>query len=45
MLKGVRSSGLRQIQALYRVGTFSGLGDGALLERFATLQGLQREWW
>jgi HlyD family secretion protein len=39
MLKGVRGSGLRQIQALYSVGTFAGLGDGPLLERFATLRG------
>ncbi len=39
MLKGVRGSGLRQIQSLYSVGTFAGLGDGPLLERFATLQG------
>src|SRR4051794_34328795 len=30
---------LRQIQTLYSVGTFTGLGDGQLLERFATLQG------
>jgi RNA polymerase sigma factor (sigma-70 family) len=39
MPKSVRGSGLRQIQALYSVGTFAGLGDGPLLERFATLQG------
>ena len=39
MLKGVRGSQLRQIQALCSVGTFAGLGDGPLLERFATLQG------
>ena len=39
MPNGVRGSGLRQIQALYSVGTFAGLGDGPLLERFATLQG------
>jgi HlyD family secretion protein len=30
---------LRQIQTLYSVGTFTGLGDGQLLERFATLRG------
>ncbi|HKI19602.1 MAG TPA: sigma-70 family RNA polymerase sigma factor [Isosphaeraceae bacterium] len=39
MPNGVRGSELRQIQALYSVGTFAGLGDGSLLERFATLQG------
>jgi HlyD family secretion protein len=39
MPNGVRGSALRQIQALYSVGTFAGLGDGALLERFATLEG------
>ncbi len=39
MANGVRGSELRQIQALYTVGTFAGLGDGPLLERFATLEG------
>jgi HlyD family secretion protein len=39
MPNGVRGSELRQIQALYSVGTFAGLGDGPLLERFATLHG------
>ncbi len=39
MPNGVRGSELRQIQALYSVGTFAGLGDGPLLERFATLEG------
>jgi len=39
MQNGVRGTELRQIQALYNVGTFAGMGDGPLLERFATLQG------
>lgn len=30
---------LRQIRAVYSVGTFAGLGDGQLLERFTTRQG------
>jgi HlyD family secretion protein len=43
MPNGVRGSALRQIHALYSVGTFAGLGDGPLLERFATLRGEEAE--
>ena len=43
MPNGVRGSALRQIHALYSVGTFAGLGDGPLLERFATLHGEEAE--
>ena len=43
MPNGVRGYALRQIHALYSVGTFAGLGDGPLLERFATLQGEEAE--
>ena len=43
MTNGVRGSATRQIHALYSVGTCAGLGDGALLERFATLPGEEAE--
>ena len=43
MPNGVRGSALRQIHALYSVGTLAGLGDGPLLERFATLRGEEAE--
>jgi HlyD family secretion protein len=39
MSNSVRGSTLRQIHALYTVGTLAGLGDGPLLEQFATLRG------
>jgi RNA polymerase sigma factor (sigma-70 family) len=35
----IRGSAFRQIQALYGAGSVAGLGDGPLLERFATLPG------
>jgi RNA polymerase sigma factor (sigma-70 family) len=43
MPNGVRGSVLRQIHALYSVGTLAGLGDGPLVERFATLRGEEAE--
>ncbi len=43
MPSGVRGYAIRQIHALYSVGTFAGLGDGQLLERFATLRGEEAE--
>ena len=39
MEKDPHASVLGQIETLHAVGTFTGLGDGQLLERFATLHG------